>query len=55
MSQGPKNLREVMAFKPENNPAIAAIAVGISALLINKAWFWEVEGSAFNLPMDDDF
>jgi hypothetical protein len=49
MAQGPKNLREVMTFKPEHNPAIAAIAVGISALLITKPWFWEAEGSAFNL------
>ena len=53
MSQGPKNLREVMAFKPEKNPAIAAIAVGISALLINKMWFWEIGESSFNLPIDD--
>lgn len=49
MAAGPKNLREVMAFKPENNPALAAIAVGVAALTENKPWFWEVEGSAFNL------
>jgi len=51
MSQGPKNLREVMAFKPEDNPALAAIAVGVSTLIENKPWFWEAEGSAFNLEI----
>jgi hypothetical protein len=49
MANAPKNLKQVMAFKPEHNPAIASIAAGISALLITKPWFWEAEGSAFNL------
>ena len=49
MAVGPQNLAEVMAFKPENNPALAAIAVGVAALVEYRPWFWEVEGSAFNL------
>lgn len=49
MAAGPKNLRDVMAFKPENNPALAAIAVGVAVLTEMKPWFWEVDGSAFNL------
>ena len=51
MAIGPKNLREVMRFKPEDNPALAAIAVGVSTLIENKPWFWEAEGSAFNLEI----
>lgn len=46
---GPQNLREVMAFKPENNPALAALAVGVAMLTESQPWLWEVEGSAFNL------
>jgi len=49
VAEGPQNLREVMAFKPENNPALAALAIGVAVLTNSKPWFWEVEGSAFNL------
>jgi len=38
-----------MAFKPENNPALAALAIGVAVLTESEPWFWEVEGSAFNL------
>ena len=37
------------ADRPEDNPALAAFAIGVSALIIHKPWFWEAEGSAFNL------
>ena len=49
MANAPKNLQQVMSFKPEDNPALTAIAIGVSALIIHKPWFWEAEGSAFNL------
>ena len=49
MAAGPKNLKEVMAFKPEKNPALAAIAVAVAQLVDSKPWFWEAEGLAFNL------
>ena len=49
VESGPQNLRDVMAFKPENNPALAALAVGVAVLTESEPWFWEVEGSAFNL------
>jgi len=49
VATGPQNLREVMAFKPENNPALAALAIGVAVLTESEPWFWEVEGSAFNL------
>jgi len=52
MTQGPKNLKEIMAFRPENNPALAAISVAVATLLIRKPWLYD-ESSAFNV--DDGY
>lgn len=50
MANGPRNLREVRRFTPQDNPALAAIAVAVSVLVDdNKPWYWEVEGNVFNL------
>lgn len=46
MENGPRNTREASALKPEDNPAIAAIAYAVSALMVFKPWHW-VNESAF--------
>jgi hypothetical protein len=46
MENGPRNIKEASALKPEDNPAIAAIAYGVSALTVFKPWHWANE-SAF--------
>lgn len=49
MKAGPQDQREVKAFKPEFNPALAAISVAVAELIINRPWFYDVDGSAFHL------
>jgi len=50
MACGPKNQKEALRFKPEDNPAIVSIAYAVSALMIYKPWTW-----GFNQSFIDEY